>query len=251
MSDSKKQFARVAENYLTSKAHDTPNLLLSYVEKVRLSGGTILDVATGAGHTAFAFAPFVETVVATDITDEMLRIVAREAPLRGHDNIKTAYADATDLPFDDSSFEGVTCRVAAHHFPDVPAFLREVFRVLASPGWFLLVDTVTSDDPEAGSAVNEIEALRDPSHVHSCTPAEWEEMISLSGLELEWREVRENRMPIEPWFARMKTPTEVVDRVRPMILESTGATRDYFQPVVKDGEWTFRLLQVAIVARKS
>ena len=73
----------------------------------------------------------------------------------------------------------------------------------------------------------------------------------MSGLEIEWREVRENRMPIEPWFARMKTPIEVVDRVRPMILESTGAVRDYFQPLETGGEWTFRLMQVEIVARKS
>ena len=251
MSDAKEQFARVAENYLTSKAHDTPELLLSYVEKVRPSGGRVLDVATGAGHTAFAFAPFVESVVATDITDEMLQIVAREALLRGHDNITTAFAESSELPFDDGSFEGVTCRVAAHHFPDVPAFLREVFRVLAKPGWFLLVDTVTSDDPGAGTEVNEIETLRDPSHVRSCTSAEWEGMIAASGFEIEWREVRENRMPIEPWFKRMRTPVEVVDLVRPMILESTGALRDYFQPVEEDSEWSFRLMQIAVVSRKS
>ena len=119
------------------------------------------------------------------------------------------------------------------------------------PVAYTVTVTVTSDDPEAGRVVNEIEALRDPSHVNSCTPAEWEEMISLSGLDIEWREVRENRMPIEPWFKRMRTPVEVVDLVRPMILESTGALRDYFQPVEEDSECSFRLMQIAVVSRKS
>lgn len=250
MSDAKEQFARVAENYLTSKAHDTPELLRTYVDRVSPSGGRVLDVATGAGHTAFAFAPFVDEVVASDITDEMLQIVAREAPLRGFSNISTAHAEATSLPFDDGSFDGATCRVAPHHFPDVAAFVREVFRVLRSPGWFLLVDTVSPDDAEADRAVNEIETLRDPSHVRSYTPAEWTGFIESAGFEVEWSELRENRMQIEPWFSRMKTPLDVVDRVRPMILDSTGATRAYFKPVEKGGEWSFRLMQIAIVARK-
>ena len=90
----------------------------------------MLDVATGAGHTALAFAPHVAKVTATDITEEMLAQAKKLAASRGLGNVKTVPAKAEDLPFPDMSFDLVTCRLAAHHFADVAAFAAEAFRVL-------------------------------------------------------------------------------------------------------------------------
>ena len=45
-------------------------------------------------------------------------------------NVETARAEAGNLPFPDASFDLVTCRLAAHHFPDPDAFVREAWRVL-------------------------------------------------------------------------------------------------------------------------
>src|SRR6185437_1049700 len=75
-----------------------------------------LDVATGAGHTALAFAPLVARVVASDITDEMLAQAAKLATARRLTNVETAHAEAGELAFPEASFDLVTCRLAAHHF---------------------------------------------------------------------------------------------------------------------------------------
>ena len=83
----------------------------------------VLDVATGAGHTALAFAPLVARVVASDITGEMLAEAAKLAGARGLANVETAHAEAGNLPFPDASFDLVTCRLAAHHFPAPAAFV--------------------------------------------------------------------------------------------------------------------------------
>ena len=89
-----------------------------------------LDIATGAGHTAAAFAPHVARVIASDLTEEMLQEAAKLAAAKGFANMETARADAEALPFEDARFDLVTCRIAAHHFPDVPTFVAEVWRVL-------------------------------------------------------------------------------------------------------------------------
>ena len=57
-------------------------------------------------------------VVATDLTAEMLAKTAELAAQRGLANVETRPADAESLPFDDASFDLVTCRLAFHHFPN-------------------------------------------------------------------------------------------------------------------------------------
>ena len=123
----------------------------------------VLDVATGAGHTALAFAPLVERVVASDITDEMLAQAAKLAAARGLTNVETAHAEAGELPFADASFDLVTCRLAAHHFPDPAAFVAAAWRVLKPGGTFALVDNVGPDAARMPAG----DARRDPRCRHA------------------------------------------------------------------------------------
>src|ERR1019366_2941535 len=125
------QFGKNAAGYLTS----TPHALGKSLE--RLGGLTPpqmswrgVDIATGGGHVAYTFAPHVERVWATDITQEMLDLVKGEASKRGLANVRTTYAKAEALPFEDLSFDLVTTRIAPHHFDSIPEFLDEVHRVL-------------------------------------------------------------------------------------------------------------------------
>ena len=67
------QFGAHAAAYATSVVHAKGASLGRLVELVKPeSHWQALDIATGAGHTAAAFAPHVARVIASDITDEML-----------------------------------------------------------------------------------------------------------------------------------------------------------------------------------
>src|SRR6202022_3994061 len=117
------QFGATAAHYLTSKPHAKGKSLDRLVElaKPQPAWG-VLDVATGGGHVAYAFAPHVARVWATDITAEMIDLVRGEAAKKGLSNLRTPYAKAEALSFDDASFDLVTCRIAPHHFDSIPAF---------------------------------------------------------------------------------------------------------------------------------
>jgi ubiquinone/menaquinone biosynthesis C-methylase UbiE len=66
-------FAQRATFYTTSAVHKDKVVLDRLVELARVQPvDRVLDVATGTGHTAFAFAPQVREVIATDLTPEML-----------------------------------------------------------------------------------------------------------------------------------------------------------------------------------
>src|SRR5215470_18923479 len=89
------QFGATARTYLTSKPHAQGKSLDRLVELTQPKPDwQVLDVATGAGHTAYAFAPHAARVWATDITEEMLNLVRGEILRRKLANVRTAHAKA-------------------------------------------------------------------------------------------------------------------------------------------------------------
>lgn len=60
----------------------------------------------------------------------MIEVAAALAEERHLNHITFEQAAAEALPFSDESFDLVTCRFAAHHFPNLPAAMSEISRVL-------------------------------------------------------------------------------------------------------------------------
>jgi ubiquinone/menaquinone biosynthesis C-methylase UbiE len=144
-------------------------------------GGRVLDVATGGGHTALAFAGIARRVIAYDLTEPMLQAARGHVRGRHAANVEFVAGDATALPFRDGSFDVVTCRTAAHHFPDVGAALRQIHRVLRPGGSLLLQDILGHDDADANAFILEVERRRDPSHVRSYRMSEWKAFLRATG----------------------------------------------------------------------
>jgi ubiquinone/menaquinone biosynthesis C-methylase UbiE len=106
------------------------------------AGHTVLDVASGAGVPALALAAAVAPtghVVATDQSPEMLRILADNAHLAGHRNVRCEQTAAESLPFSDASFDAVTCRFGVMFFPEPLQALRQAWRVLRPGGRAIFV----------------------------------------------------------------------------------------------------------------
>src|SRR5688572_26612527 len=111
------QFGSSAEDYVSSRTHASGSDLTRLVELANLQGDErVLDVATGGGHTALAFARRAREVVAVDITERMLQVAEAFIREQGLTNVSFERADAEALPFPNESFDIVTCRIAPHHF---------------------------------------------------------------------------------------------------------------------------------------
>src|SRR5437588_1349028 len=167
-------FARTAEGYVASFSHRGGNDLQRLIELGEWDSSLhALDVATGGGHTALAIAPYVAQVTVTDLTPRMLEKAREFLLAQGVTNAQFQVADAEHLPFAEATFDRVTCRIAAHHFPNIAQSVKEVARVLKRGGLYLLIDCMAPDDQELDTFDNTVEKWRDPSHGRSCTPEEW------------------------------------------------------------------------------
>ncbi len=133
-------FSRTAESYVASFSHRSGDDMQRLIELGEWNPQLqALDIATGGGHTALAVAPYVEQVTVTDLTPRMLEKARDFILAQGVTNARFQVADAEQLPFASERFDRVTCRIAPHHFPDLPQFVQEVARVLKPAGIFLLI----------------------------------------------------------------------------------------------------------------
>ncbi len=98
-------------------------------------GSSILDVPCGGG-LAFRGLRTNQDVryVAADLSKVMLERARREAARRGVDGIEFTEADVESLPFEDASFDLCISYNSLHCFPDPPAALAEMARVLRPGG---------------------------------------------------------------------------------------------------------------------
>src|ERR1051326_1974270 len=170
-----RQFGTRASAYLSSAVHAQGADLESLAALVEEdSAAQVLDLGCGAGHVSFAVAPRAKSVVAYDLSSDMLEVVARAAADRGLANITTRQGVAEHLPFPDASFDRVLSRYSAHHWRDFEAGLREAARGLQPGGIGGLVAAVSPGAPLLDTYLQGIELLRDLSHVRDYSRAEWE-----------------------------------------------------------------------------
>lgn len=95
-----------------------------------------LDVATGTGEPGLTIAARASKgrVVLSDLSLGMLKGARRTVAERGLAHVEVHEADAGALPFDDASFDSVTCRFGFMFFPDMAAAAHEFSRVLRPGG---------------------------------------------------------------------------------------------------------------------
>jgi SAM-dependent methyltransferase len=154
-----------------------------------------LDVATGGGHVARRLGEAGCRVTTCDAAEGMRPDVV---------------CPAEALPFADRSFDVVACRIAAHHFTDVAAAVREMARVTRR--LVVVEDTLYVDE-----RVEEAERLRDPTHVRSYGEPEWRGFMEAAGLAVERADRFGKRHAVEPWLARVGCTGGTAARVRELL----------------------------------
>jgi ubiquinone/menaquinone biosynthesis C-methylase UbiE len=177
----------------------------------------------------------------------MLVLARQQAQKRGLSNVTVETADAEALPYDDASFDLVTCRIAPHHFEDVALFVREAGRVLRPGGILAVVDNIVPSGA-AGDYVNAFEKLRDPSHGRCLTLNEWLELYQTSGLTLVQHEMLTKQMEFEKWAARHDTTMQQF--LRAMLSEVQGEAAAFLQPVFAAKGTLFSLQEAIIIGQQ-
>ena len=175
---------------------------------------------------------FTPTVISTDLTPSMLaaaRGFIQSKATTG--NVRFLASDVEALPFRDSTYGVVTCRLAAHHFPAILPALKEVARVLRPGGSLLVEDILGHEDRELAAFILEIEKRRDPSHVRALTHREWEAFLKAAGMTVIDESTLSKSRPWEEWTARMRMAPEAKADLERFVLDAPARCREAFVAV--------------------
>lgn len=223
------QFGQNARHYRDEPLFAAGNDLTTMLTVAQPTGRErMLDVGTGAGHTALAFASHVRYCIGLDLTAEMVETAAQLARERGIENVTFLRGDAEALPFPSDSFDIITCRLAAHHFPNPAQAVREAARVLKPGGRLLLLDHYAPEESELDAFINELDQTRDPSHVREYTLLEWQQFFHQAGLSVQLHPLPDLKLDFHKWVERSQTPPEARARIVHMLQKASPQCRDTF-----------------------
>jgi SAM-dependent methyltransferase len=241
-------FSRHAANYVDSPGH-AAGADLDVVEAFAgpKAQDRCLDVATGPGHTALRMARSAAHVIGTDIAPGMIAAARRQAADRGIANAEFHLADAAALPFADASFDLVTCRIAPHHFRDLPGALTEVARVLRPSGRFVMEDSLAPDDAAAARFLEDLEKLRDATHVHTLSRTEWQAAFDAAGLAVVREQVFRKTHDFVAWLGRVGLEPAAIERLQDIVLAASVPVRELLFTV--EGDTVTQLLDSKLIVR--
>ncbi|TVR23381.1 MAG: SAM-dependent methyltransferase [Anaerolineaceae bacterium] len=228
-SNVKRRFAAAAPDYITSPAH-TDREALDIMRQLANpeADWMVLDIATGGGHTAQAFAPYVKRVIASDLTPAMLHAARQH---NAHPNVTFCVADAETLPFPSNTLDCITCRIAPHHFADCYRFVLESARCLKPDGLLIVQDQRNADDEKTAAYLDAFERLRDSSHHRAYADYEWRGMFLDAGLRVEaLQRLSRPAGGLTTWAQRQRCDAATIEKLHIMLHQAPPAVRQHLQP---------------------
>ena len=105
---------------------------------------TVLDIATGTGDLAIAFAQRLPNAKVTglDISEGMLNVARNKtAEASFADRLEFVKADSEDMPYADNHFDAITVSFGIRNFENLEKGLAEILRVLKPGGLFVVLET--------------------------------------------------------------------------------------------------------------
>ena len=233
-----RQFSPQARSYLTSAVHaggEDLDLMARLVGK--RPQVMALDVGCGGGHATFRLSPLVEKVVACDLSEAMLAVVAEEAQRRGLGNVIPKQGAAETLDWPSAAFDVVVSRYSAHHWLDLPAALAQMRRVSKKGGLAIFMDATSPPSPLLDTWLQTLELLRDPSHVRDYSVTEWRAMLAAAGFTPGAVSPYRLRLDFSSWISRMNTPDAHVQAIR-SLQQRAGADVSAHFAIETDGSFT-------------
>lgn len=110
-----------------------------------------LDLGCGSGQVTLGLAPKVASVVAVDISEKMIRLLAENATAAGITNVEGTASPIENLEIAPGSLDLVVSNYALHHLRDAdkPLAVRRAFEWLAPGGRLVIGDMMFGRGGEA------------------------------------------------------------------------------------------------------
>lgn len=247
-----KSFTEQAQNFETKSMNFTKQEYLEHmISCVKpQKTDTVLEVAAGTCICGRSLAPCVKNVTCLDMTTAMLAVGKAEAAKQRLLKMDFVQGDAEKLSFSDNSFDIVISRLAFHHFPNPKRCFSEMVRVLKTGGKLVVMDMEAAEETLRNTE-DEIETLRDPSHMRNLSKEEFTEMFQDSRLPITTMDCTELPVSLSAWLALTNTPAQIAADISKWLMdEINGSGLTGFNPYEKNGKIYFNQRWLMMIGKK-
>lgn len=138
---------KIAKKYEKSKIQDMASyeIKLKKTQEYFTKEMFVTEVACGTGMTAVIHAPYVKSIVATDISPAMIEIAKRRAEQAGITNISFEVSDILSLSIDDESQDIILAMSIFHLLENPEECIQALYKKL-KPGGLLISSTICLGD---------------------------------------------------------------------------------------------------------
>ncbi|MCB0095976.1 MAG: methyltransferase domain-containing protein [Caldilineaceae bacterium] len=247
------EFTKQAQAYASNPTVRDADWAMRLVQAASPSpNDRVLEVATGPGYVALAFAAAGCNVIGVDLTAAPLAIAEQNRQERSLTNVRFEAADANQLPFEDSSFDIVVCRLAVHHFAEPQTVFGQMARVCRPGGKVVIEDLLASENLARAEFYNRWEQLRDPSHVAALSLSQLIGFYAAAGFEVESVQSETRTQVVEQWLRNSQTPPDKADEVRQLLAADRAQNRSGIHIFEDDaGQLCFDHRMFTVVGRKA
>jgi SAM-dependent methyltransferase len=112
------------------------------------SYGRVLEIGCGKGYFAKYFVDRGDDYYGIDLESEEVTFFKQRSDHAGTGRMHIVRGSATEMPFEDESFDCVFCNCVIEHIPDDQSVLRESVRVLKQDGDFIYTFPSAVFDPK-------------------------------------------------------------------------------------------------------
>ncbi|MFH1005765.1 MAG: class I SAM-dependent methyltransferase [Bacteroidota bacterium] len=131
------KFANHYDSFIKNTVAKTYKSILENIDSELNINQNVLEIGTGTGIISFSICSKVSSIVATDISPEMIRIAKQKQKDSNVKNIDFQIRDSYNLTFPDKSFDVVIASNLLHLLYEPEKPIKEVKRVLKDNGIFI------------------------------------------------------------------------------------------------------------------
>jgi ubiquinone/menaquinone biosynthesis C-methylase UbiE len=160
--------------------------------------GRTLDIGSGTGANVYLYPPQVDELVLAEPDRHMQKVLRRKLCEGESGSTELVQASAQELPFEDASFDCVSCTMVLCTVPDPAQALIELARVIKPGGELLFLEHVRSEDPGFARKQDRLEKpwrfIADGCHCNR------DSLATIESSPFTVKSVKRGHMPRSPMF---------------------------------------------------
>jgi len=178
-------------NYFDNIAHQWDDLRKCYFPdalKAKATEGLVhnkniiaADIGTGTGFLALELAKVSHSVIAVDVSTEMLRMAQRKARQEGLSNLLFIRGEMQNIPLMDESVDIVFTNMALHHVDDPLKGIQEMYRILKPDGSITIIDVEKHEFQWAKEEMRDVWLGFEHREI-----AEWLQIVGFKNISVEF-----------------------------------------------------------------